>query len=111
MIIQWEFFLMTGSVAEIQTEPIRISFHLTGELATTILLIAGETSAIKEKLFGKQILLIAFGMLLYTLIVSPGYFAQKDEWSFVLMFAVLMVFTIISILRLIHDPKSNSGKI
>jgi len=30
-------------------------------------------------------------MLLYTLIVSPGYFAQKGQWAFVGMFAVILV--------------------
>jgi hypothetical protein len=35
--------------------------------------------------------LLAAGMLAYTLIVSPGYFAQLGQWPLVGMFAVLLV--------------------
>jgi len=34
-------------------------------------------------------------MLLYTVIVSPGYFGQLGQWVFVLMFAVLVVLTVL----------------
>ena len=34
-------------------------------------------------------------MLLYTILVSSGYFAQKHVWPIVGMFAVLLVLTVI----------------
>ncbi len=36
-------------------------------------------------------------MLLYTVIVSPGYFAQKREWPMVGMFAVLLALALVSL--------------
>ena len=36
-------------------------------------------------------MLVALGMLLYTVIVSPGYFAQRGEWPLVAMFGVLLL--------------------
>jgi hypothetical protein len=44
--------------------------------------------------------LLATGMLMYTAIVSPGYFAQKGKWIWVLIFAVLIALAIVSILLL-----------
>jgi len=37
------------------------------------------------------------GLLLYTIIVSSGYFAQKRVWPIVGMFAVLLALTAISL--------------
>jgi hypothetical protein len=37
------------------------------------------------------------GMLLYTIIVSSGYFAQKRVWPIVIMFAALLVLTSLSL--------------
>ena len=34
------------------------------------------------------------GMLLYTSIVSPGYYAQKEVTGFVLMFAIITVVSV-----------------
>jgi Sec-independent protein secretion pathway component TatC len=40
---------------------------------------------------------VALGMLLYTIIVSSGYFAQKRVWPIVGMFAVLLILSAISL--------------
>ena len=37
-------------------------------------------------------------MLLYTAIVSPGYFAQQGKWIWVLIFGVLIALAIASVL-------------
>ena len=33
---------------------------------------------------------VSAGMLLYTAIVSPGYFAQQGQWAFLIMFATVL---------------------
>jgi hypothetical protein len=40
-------------------------------------------------------------MLLYTVIVSPGYFAEKGQWAFVAMFAVLLLLALLSIVLVV----------
>lgn len=37
------------------------------------------------------VLLLGLGMVMYSEIVSPGYFAQRGQWAFVAMFAVLLL--------------------
>jgi hypothetical protein len=37
-------------------------------------------------------------MLIYTAIVSPGYFAQRGKWIWVLILGVLILLAIVSLL-------------
>jgi hypothetical protein len=94
MVAQWIMFIAIGQVPELQTEPVRISFHLAGEFLTAILLVTGGLGLITGRKWGLNIYLVAMGMLLYTIIVSPGYFAQLGQWAFTGMFAVLLVLTV-----------------
>ena len=91
MFGQWVFFLVTQQVPELETEPVRLAFHLTGEFVTAVVLIAGGVGLLAHTTWGRMIYPVAIGMLIYTVIVSPGYFAQKHVWPQVGMFAVLLV--------------------
>ncbi len=97
MIGQWIFFLATGQVPELKTEPLRIRFHLAAEFATAVALIVGGLALALGSSWGVSAYLIAAGMLLYTVIVSPGYFAHKGQWPFVGMFAIVLILTLLSI--------------
>lgn len=103
MIAQWTVFIASGNVPEFQTEPWRIAFHLTGELATALTLIVGGIATLKSAAWSKKILLVGLGMVIYSEIVSPGYFAQLGQWVLVAMFAVLLLGAIVSVNRLIKE--------
>jgi hypothetical protein len=47
--------------------------------------------------WGRTTWLVSIGMLLYTVIVSPGYLIQKREWPMAAMFAVLLVLALVSL--------------
>lgn len=79
----------------------RIRFHLAAEFVTAIGLLVGGTGLLTGQIWGRQPYLLATGMLLYTVIVSPGYFAQKGKWTFVSMFAVVFVLALVSIILVI----------
>jgi hypothetical protein len=96
MIGQWIMLFVTRQIAELETEPFRIWFHIAGEIVTAVLLIAGGAGLLLSLPWSIALYLVAMGMLLYTAIVSPGYFAQKGQWVWVLFFAVLVVLTILS---------------
>ena len=97
MIGQWLFFLATGQVPELKTEPLRIRFHLVAEFATAVALLVGGFALLTDQTWGVRFYLLAAGMLLYTVIVSPGYFAEKGQWGFVGMFALLLVLALVSV--------------
>jgi len=97
MFGQWGFFLATKQVPELKTEPVRIAFHLAGEFLTAGALIAGGVGLLTGSVWGPQIYPVAVGMLIYTVVVSPGYFAQKRGWPLVGMFAVLLTLALVSL--------------
>ncbi len=69
--------------------------HLIGEGTTAILLILGGIGLIKKTKWPLHIHLISMGMLIYTVIVSPGYYLDLGQIYIPILFAVLLIFTVI----------------
>jgi hypothetical protein len=90
MLSQWVFLIATGAVPEFHSAPWSIGFHLAAELLTALGLILSGAAVLKSKTWGPKALLVALGMLIYSLIASPGYFAQQGAWTLVGMFAILL---------------------
>ena len=98
MIGQWSFSYLSKQIPELESEPIRITFHIVGEMITAISLVVGGIGLLMGLSWGRSLYLIAMGMLFYTVIVSPGYFAQKGDWKWLGIFGSLIVVGLISIL-------------
>jgi hypothetical protein len=90
MITQWTLSILMGGVPDLDSAPWEIAFHLAAEVSTAIVLILGSMAALRSISWSKQVLLLGLGMVLYSEIVSPGYFAQLSQWLFVVMFAILL---------------------
>lgn len=97
MIGQWSLSLARNHVPELKTEPIRIRFHIVTEFITAAALLAGGSALLLDIGWGLEVYLVSMGMLLYTVMVSPGYFAQKRQWRTAAFFAVLLVLAVVSI--------------
>ena len=105
MGIQWLFFLATGSVPELETEPLAIGLHLVAELATAVALILAGIGLLRRASRALPVTLLALGMLLYTVINSAGYFAEQGVWVMVGMFGVLLILTLLAAWILVKgDP-------
>ena len=91
MIAQWAFSIVSGGVPEFQTAPWEIAFHLAAEMSTALVLIIGGIAALKSATWSRPFLLLGLGMVIYSEIVSPGYFAQLDQWALVGVFALLLL--------------------
>jgi hypothetical protein len=109
MVAQWTFFLATGNVPELQTEPLRLSFHLAGELLTAVGLLVAGIALHKALPWGRWLYLVSVGMVIYSEIVSPGYFAQQGQWGFVAMFAVLLAGAAGSVVTLVRTDAHGDG--
>jgi hypothetical protein len=101
MLAQWVFFILTGQVPELQTEPIRIGLHLAAEAVTALALILSGIGLLTRQAWGRSAAIFSLGMLMYTVIVSPGYFAQHGVWPIVVMFAILLVLDLVSLRSLL----------
>jgi hypothetical protein len=103
MIAQWAFFIATGNVPEFRTEPWRIALHLTAELTAALMLIVSGIATLKSTWWGKKAMLVGLGMVIYSEIISPGYFAQLGQWTLVGMFAVLLFGATVSVMKLLKE--------
>jgi hypothetical protein len=103
MIAQWMFFINSGSVPELQSEPWRIAFHLAAELTAALALIVSGFATLKSAPWGRKALLVGLGMVIYSEIVSPGYFAQLGQWSLVAMFAILLFGASVAVMKLLKE--------
>ena len=108
MIAQWSVSILSGGVPEFQSEPWRIAFHLAAEFSTAITLIVGGLAVLRSIAWSKQVLILGLGMVIYSEIVSPGYFAQLNQWAFVVMFAVLLLGAAIAIIQLLSEERKKS---
>lgn len=95
IIGMWSMLLATGNVPEVETEPFRLGAHVAAEFAAAGLLIAGGIGLLGRRAWGGRVFLLALGMLLYSLILSPGYYLELGVLGFVLMFAVLLVIALL----------------
>ena len=76
---------------------IEMRFHLAAEFATALALMAGGVGMLAGWAWALPVYLIATGMLIYTVINSPGYFAQQGQWAPVAMFALVLVLALASL--------------
>ena len=106
MFLQWGFFLFSGQVPELQSEPLRITFHLAAEFITAIGLLAGGIGLLRGRPWAVPVYLAAAGMLLYSVVVSPGYFAQQGQWAIVGMFALLLLLALWSIVGVVRSSRA-----
>ena len=106
MVGIWILHFLNGEVPELQTEPVRLAMHLLAEVATgSMLLVSGCFILLKGK---KKSLLfnLSFGALLYSLIASPGYFAQMGKWGVTCMFLLLLITTVA--LLIVQDKRDKT---
>ena len=95
MIVMWVVFIVTNQVPEINTAPIKISYHLIAEFLTAILLLIGGFGLLTKRKWGFHLYLISMGMLLYAIIASAGYYANLGDMIMAGMFSLFQLLTII----------------
>jgi hypothetical protein len=102
MALQWTYFIASGQAPELQTEPFRIAFHLAAEFITALGLVVSGAALLRRAAWGARAYLLFSGMLAYSAIVSPGYFAQQGQWGLVVMFAGVLALALASVSVLIR---------
>lgn len=90
----WSFFLVSNQVPELDSGSSEIILHLFAEFVTATLLIASGLSLLKKTSFAFHLFLVSLGMLLYTVIVSAGYYVDLGDLAMVAMFCVFQILTI-----------------
>jgi hypothetical protein len=94
IICMWSVFLFANQVPELKTAPLKINYHLLAEFLTAILLLIGGYGLLTKQVWGFHLYLISMGMLLYTVIVSAGYYANLGDISMIGMFTLFQILTL-----------------
>ena len=103
MVTQWIFSIASGGVPELETAPWAIGFHLAADMSTALVLIIAGLALLQSVSWGKPLLLSGLGMVIYSEIVSPGYFAQQSQWAMVAMFAILLFGATLGVMSLLRN--------
>jgi len=94
MMLLWIALLLSNQVPELVIAPVKILYHLIAEFLTAILLIISGIGLFLKRTWSFHLSLISLGMLLYTVIVSAGYYANLGDMIMVGMFSLFQILTI-----------------
>lgn len=81
--------------------PVEMGFHWAAEFLTAAALILCGSGLFLDWSFAHKGYLISMGMLIYTVINSSGYFAQKREWPMIGVFTILLILSIVSLVTVL----------
>jgi hypothetical protein len=95
MMAAWCTFYAINAVPVIDNAPWEATMHLTAEFTTAALLIISGMGLLARARWAVQVNIFASGMLVYTLIQSPGYFLQHRALVFVAGFAGCFLLTVL----------------
>ncbi len=95
MIVQWTLVISQRripdpGVALSGRGRLGMAFHWVAESVTSIALVAAGIALLFRQDWAPRFYLLAVGMLIYTVINSTGYFAQRREWPMVGIFGALL---------------------
>jgi peptidoglycan/LPS O-acetylase OafA/YrhL len=109
MIAQWAVSFAADGVPEVDTRPTALAFHLAAEGLTALLLIVAGVALLRGRPWGRWLYALATGMLVYTAIVSPGYFMQEGRPAFVGMFAVVLLLAVLGVVKVVRGGREGGG--
>lgn len=93
--------LVATQQAELDERPWDMRLHITAEFATAILLIVSGLGGLIASIGTVGLAPVALGMLLYTTVNSPGFYAGRRNWPMVGMFAALTILTVAALVGLL----------
>ena len=107
MLGLWAMLLTAGEVDELDDAPLEVAYHLAAEVATAALLLVAAVGLLQVKPWAPPVFFLAAGMLLYTVIVSAGYYAERGDAAMVGMFMLLTMSTLILVTLTLHRGRAS----
>ena len=98
MLSIWTVQLATGQAPELQTAPIEIAMAITADWLTAIMLLVVGVGLLSRHNWAYKLYLFALGMLIYSVLISSGYFGQLGNTIFVILFAVLFILSVVFVI-------------
>lgn len=95
IIVFWSVVWASGGIPDLITKPWEIAMHLSAEFTTAGLLLVSGFGLWFGARWALRVNVFASGMLVYSLIQTPGYYLQRNALIFVLMLAVSFLITVL----------------
>lgn len=105
IIVQWSVSLMTSNVPELSTAPASIGFHMAAEMMLALFLIIPGAMHLSGRKHARYLLLIAQGMLIYSVVNSSGYFVQNGQWIFLIMFLAVITIAVFNVFIIFRETR------
>ena len=105
MIALWSMLLLTHQAPEIVTAPWSIAMHLATEFLTGAMLVVSGVGLLARWRLARTFALIAGGMLIYTVIQSPGYYLNLGQAPMVAMFGVTGTLALVAVVALARQQQ------
>jgi hypothetical protein len=90
----WIMLVRANQVPELKTEPVAIKFHITAEIIMGILLLLSGIFLLIGLSWAPNFFVLAIGLVIYAVINSAGYYGQRKQWSFVIMFGIILIISV-----------------
>jgi hypothetical protein len=90
----WLMLYLTNQIPELKTEPVAIKFHVTAEMTMGVLSLLSGIFLLVGLSWAPYFFILAMGLVIYAVINSAGYYGQRKQWLFVIMFGVILVASI-----------------
>ena len=87
----WIMLLLTKQVPELETEPVAIAFHITAEIIMGILSLLSGIFLLIDLSWAPYFFILAMGLVIYAVINAVGYYGQRKQWVFVIMFGIILI--------------------
>ncbi len=87
----WTMLLLTKQVPELETEPVALAFHLTAEIIMGILSLVSGIFLLIGISWAPYFFILAMGLVIYAVINAAGYYGQKKQWAFAIMFGIILI--------------------
>jgi hypothetical protein len=72
MLGMWTALYLAGEIPDLATAPLEIGYHLAAEGLTAVALLAAGLGVLQGRERAGRLLMVALGMLLYTVLNSAG---------------------------------------
>ena len=99
MIGIWTLLLITGQDPqlqyELQTIPVSISMAIVSDFLTAGVLLVAGIGLIRNRNWAVKVFLLSMGFLFYSVVNAAGFYGQRGDLPFVVMFTVIFILALI----------------
>ena len=92
------YWIMTLSFASYSEGKIEIAFHVFSEILMAFICLLSGILLLKKNKHARNLSIIGFSMILYSVLNAAGYFGERNELSLTIVFIALFVLTSIALI-------------